>query len=265
MAVVRVYQPHTLDFFARNVMDANAIVGERIVYCEMWNTQNAPKGLPRCKYCYDDVYAESDTTNGICKHCFGTTYIGGIKCARFTHAIVGAPDTTSLYDKAYGEFDAANYTCQVADDVVPHEKDYVLRIAGWILQDKLDTLTVGDAAYMTVAEFAAYGGDYIKGLKAVYAQSYKVRRSFNDGYLKDGFRYLGQANRLGAQIPLALTDQGNPISDLDMHDIPGRLVSTNAPFVAYSPYADDVPQQFAEDGAMTVGEMANYTVGHFKQ
>lgn len=263
MTVVRVYQPHTFDFMSNAVKDAASILGERIVYCEMWNTQNAPKGMPRCKYCYDDVYGESDTTGGICKYCFGTTYKGGIKAAHFTNAIMSSPDTTSTYHKEHGEFDTENLTCQVSDDIKPHEKDYILRIAGWYLQGNQQSLSVGDAAYMTVDEYALYGRQWQKGLKADFASCYKVRRSFNDAYIKDGFHYLGQQNRVGAQIPIGYTDQKNPIVNITLSNIPGQFISDNIPFVAYSPYAEDVPEHSESNGLMTVGQIADYTVKYF--
>lgn len=259
MPVVRVWQPHTDDMFARWVQDAASIVGERIAYCEMWNTQNAD-GVPRCEHCYDDVYGQSDTTGGICKWCYGTTFTGGIKAVHFTNAIIGSPNTTSLYDKAKGEFDMADMVCQVSDDVLPHEKDYLLRIAGWHLLDEDARLSVKLASYMDVQEFANYGSPYKSGLEAVHTESYMVKRSFNDGYLKDGFRHLGQSHRLGAQVPVSLTDQSNPISSLVLSDISAPVVSDNQPFVAYSPYCKDVP-----DGiAMTVGWMSNYKASAFK-
>ena len=129
MTVVRVNQPHTVYTFARQVEDAMQIVGERAIACEMWNSQNAGD-WPRCEYCYDDIYGRSDTTGGICPHCFGTTYKNGIRKLHFVSVLASSPNDYSEYDKAKGEWDPQNATMQIGQSVNLHEKDFILRIAG---------------------------------------------------------------------------------------------------------------------------------------
>lgn len=263
MTVVRVQQPHTYDFFAKAVDDAVSIVGERVVWFEMFNTSNAA-GVPRCPRCFDIAYRQSDTTGGICPRCFGTTYDGGIRRAVFTQAIVGAPQSTSLYQRAEGEFDTEDHIVQVGDVVRPHPKDRMLRVAGWRLTDEGARLTVGMAAEMSVADFAAHGRAYDKGLEAIGMQTLVVSRSFNDAFLKDGFAHLGQAQRLGAQVPMSLTDQDDPLLDVTVSSIPAPLVSDGVPFVACSPYAGDIPDVVSSGlPDMTVGWMSGYTVATF--
>lgn len=207
MTVVRVDQPHTRGWFSQCVQDANQIVGERVIAFEMWNSQNAPADLPRCEYCYDDVYSQSDGTGGQCPHCFGTTYAGGVMLAHFTSAIISSYDTRSLYDKGMAEYDSASAFGNFAADVHLHDKDYVMLVDGWDVSDE--------------------------GVRPVSAETWQVSGSFNDGYLKDGFRHLGEGNRVGARVPLGLTDQSDPIRSAVFSGMDARVVSDGQPFVVY--------------------------------
>lgn len=247
MTVVRVHQQHTDDWLARAVQDANQIVGERVLAVEMWNTQNAPDWLSRCKYCYNDAYMQSDTTNGWCPYCFGTTYKHGIRLAVFTSAIMSRPVAASSYDQAQGEFDSESMTANFACDVQLHMKDFVLRIDGWKVSDT--------------------------GLKPKVSELYQVSENFNDAYLKDGYRFLGANHRVGAQVPLSLTDQSNPIVDTIYDGLHKPAESDMQPFVIYDrqvPIKDwehraGVKLQKVRDVALVTSErFSDYRVGYFQ-
>lgn len=247
MTVVRVSQRHTVDKFSQWVQDANQIVGERVIAFEMWNSQNAPADLPRCEHCYDDVYSQSDNTGGQCPYCFGTTYKGGIRMAHFTSAIISAPNTTSLYDKNLAEYDAAQSTAQFAADIQLHDKDYVMQVDGWEVTPD--------------------------GVRPKAVETWQVRGSFNDSWLKDGFDHLGSSHRVGAQLPIGLTDQSDAIRRVAFDGLDARLVSDGQPFVVYDanvPIFDWAERNghriryVWEVAEITVGDYANYRVGFFE-
>ena len=245
--VIRVDQPHTRGWFSQCVQDANQIVGERVIAFEMWNSQNAPADLPRCPDCYDDVYDQSDGTGGQCPRCFGTTYLGGVRMAHFTSAIISAYDTTSLYDQKLGEYDSSSVYGNFAADVHLHDKDYVMLIDGWDVDEK--------------------------GVRPTAAETWQVRGSFNDGYLKDGFRHLGESHRIGARIPLGLTDQSEAIRDVVFGGLDARVVSDAQPFVVYHEsvpifdWAEETGHRIRyvwEVADISVADYAHYRVGWFE-
>lgn len=247
MTVVRVDQQHTRNTFSRWVQDANQILGERVLVCEMWNSNNAPANIERCEWCYDDVYGQSDTTGGICPCCFGTTYKHGIRLALFTSAIISAIKSTSQYDKERGEFDTADAVGNFAPDVDLHTKDFILRIDGWDVTDR--------------------------GLKPRITESWQVKGNFNDGFLKDGYRHLGESQRIGAQVPLSRTDQSNPITDIVYDGMRASLVSDEQPFVVYD---ESVPifdwaqrrnhrmKQVQDVALLTTERLAGFRTGQFR-
>lgn len=247
MTVIRADQPHTRSIFAQWVQDAAQIVGERVIACEMWNSQNAPASLPRCEYCYDDVYAQSDTTTGVCSHCFGTSYKGGIALAHFTSAIIGAPQTSSLYDQKNGELDIDTVKAQFSADVQLHEKDYVLRVHSWDVSND--------------------------GLMPVDADVWQVAANFSDSYLKDGFRDIGESHRVGAQLTLSQVTQNNPIRNIIFNGMSADLVTDAQPFVVYSEqypifdWAKKWNKQIktvGEVAEISVQDYSNYRVAHFR-
>ena len=247
MTVVRVDQPHTRNTFSRWVQDVNQILGERVLVCEMWNSNNVPANIERCKQCYDDVYGQSDTTGGICSYCFGTTYKHGIRLAVFTSAIISAIKTSSQYDKERGEFDSADAVGNFAPDVSLHVKDFVLRIDGWDVTDR--------------------------GLKPRITESWQVKSNFNDSFLKDGYRYLGESQRIGAQATLSRTDQSNPITDIVYDGIRASLISDGQPFVVYDESVSifdwahrrgRVIKQVQDVALLTTEKLAGFRVGQFR-
>lgn len=263
--VTRRYQSHTVDWMHRNVMDAMDIVGERCVVFEMWNTQNAPDDLPRCRHCWDDIYQQADTTGGICPYCFGSTYKNGIRSIQFTSAIISVPSTNSLYTADKGQFDSEDVTAQVSGSVRVHQTDYIARIDGWRLLGKR-RLTVDEASLRTVEDLADLGGFYDGGLEPICSQIWEVKDTFNDAYVKDGFSHMGHQRRIGSTLPLSLTDQKNPIHTLRFGGRFYPLTYDGDPFVIYYPSDNYWESRLDVEGVadiMTVDEMSRYSVGTF--
>ena len=213
MTVVRVYQPHTVSHMQRQVMDALQITGERSIVLVMWNSQNVTHEVERCEHCYDPVYGDSDTTGGICPYCFGTTYAHGVKEAHFTSAIFSSIGGSSSYDKSRGEFDVEDSTIQVGPFIDIHEKDYVLKIDGWDVDDG--------------------------GVQPICRDLWQVKASYNSAYFKDGFVSLGDSNIVGTSLPISRTDQSNPLSDVTFLFDDTRVVTDKQPFVLY-PQSGDI-------------------------
>lgn len=248
MTVLRVDQPHSRWSMSQWVQDAAQIVGERLIVFEMWNSQNVTPDIHRCRWCWDEFYAQSDTTTGICKHCFGTTYAHGIRLAHFTSGIISAINTTSEYDSAKGEYDTASVTGQFSADIELHEKDLVVRVDGWKMTE--------------------YGATPILG------EVWQVRDNFNDSYLKDGFSYLGQSHRIGCQVPLGkIVSYRHPILDVLFKGMDERLVSDGQPFILYDPAVPifDWSQKHARS-IKTVGDVSlisardysDFKLAHFR-
>ena len=248
MTVLRVDQPHTRNTFSQWVQDAAQIVGERLIVFEMWNSQNVDQTVKRCKYCYDDVYAQSDTTTGICKHCFGTTYGHGIRLAHFTSGIISTFNTSSEYDQAKGEYDTTSATGQFSADVQLHEKDLVVRVDGWKLTDY--------------------------GATPIMTEVWQVKDNFSDSYLKDGYRYLGESHRIGCQVPLGkITLYRHPILDVMFNGLDSRLVTDGQPFIIYDksvPIFDWAEKNqkriwsVGEVSMITARDYSEYKIAHFR-
>lgn len=207
MTIVRVPQPHTVSHMQRQVLDALQIVGERAIALVMWNSQNATDDTPRCEHCYDEVNGTTDTTGGICRYCFGTTYAHGIKEAVFTSAVFAAFGGNSNYDRSMGEFDTQTSRVQVGPYVNIHNKDYVLRIDGWEVTEK--------------------------GVAPKFQEVWQVQDSFNSTYFKDGFSGLGESNAIGTQLPVGRTDQNTPVAKVKFVFDDTKVMTDNQPFVVY--------------------------------
>lgn len=212
MTVVRVYQPHTISHMQRQVMDAMQITGERSIVLVMWNSQNALKDTPRCEHCYDQVNGSTDTTGGICPWCFGTTYAHGVKEAHFTSTIFSSIGGSSTYDKSKGEFDVEDSTIQVGPFIDIHEKDYILKIDGWNVDDD--------------------------GVSPICHDLWQVKASYNSAYFKDGFSGLEDSNIVGTSLPISRTDQSNPLSDIMFLFDDTEVVTDGQPFVLYPQSVD---------------------------
>lgn len=261
--LTKVSQNHTISWVDRNVQDALQYVGERVIVFEMWNTQNAPSDLPRCRHCWNDVYQQSDTTGGICPYCFGTTYKNGIRSIQFCNAIISIPNTNSLYLQDRGEWDSEDVTCQVPGSIAVHQNDFIARVDGWhLLGDR--RLTVEEARSIDVQELAYTGGMYQGGLEPVFTHIWMVRDTFNDAYVKDGFSHVGHQRRIGSTIPLSRTNDENPIHTLRFGGRLFRIAFDGSPFVIYSPYDEMWKARLDVEGTadlLTVDEMSQYSVG----
>lgn len=178
MTVVRIHQQHTIDHLQRQVVDAASIVGETCFILTMYNSQNA-QDIARCSYCYSDVYGQSDTTSGICTHCFGTTYENGIKQSTKSNIIVGAPSTTSQYDKNTGEWEKTTVSAQLPANIQLHEKDYICAVKN----------TYTGVNRKPLDYFVCY-------------KVWKVMSSTTDVFVKDGLRSVNMWHQIGTTCTL---------------------------------------------------------------
>jgi hypothetical protein len=207
MTVVRIVQPHTVDKVARQVQDANQIVGERMMLVRLYSAHRVSDNWPHCEYCYSDVYKHSSSVSGICPHCYGTGYKNGISSIWFTSAIATDPANDEQYDKDKGETYIQRMKMQFSSAVRPDNRDIVFRIDGWKTSEK--------------------------GLKPILSKPYRIEDKVNYVYFRDGYSYIGDQNVVAYTCSIARFEQDHPISNIMINGLSKKLITDNVAFAIY--------------------------------
>jgi hypothetical protein len=207
MSVVRIVQPHTSDKVARQVEDATHIAGERVLLVRMYTAHRHPDGWPHCEHCWDDVYQQSDTSNGICPYCYGTGWKNGISSLWFTSAIISDVNNSEDFDKTNGSIDLYKTHVQMAAYVAPEVKDWLFRINGWRIGDK--------------------------GLSPILSAPYSINTQVKTSYFRDGYSYVDGQNVIGYSFDAEEYRQAHPISNVMVRNVDEALVTDKQVFVVY--------------------------------
>ena len=199
MAVVRSWRNSGLELLKKNVQEAQEILGEPALVVSMYHSQNAGN-QPRCKYCYDDVYGQSSTSGGICPHCFGTSYEGGVRALWLCPIVVSNPEFTQQYNNR-GQMAEEWLNVQFPDYVETWQNDFLLRLNGWETIDNIDS----EGQYVT--------------MRPMISRAYQLDTP-TPIYLKDGNGYTGTKQRVGTKAQCAVVNTEHPIANLCLSGIP---------------------------------------------
>lgn len=117
-------------WFAKWSMDALEWMGERCLWLGLWNPQNAGT-TPHCSYCWNATYGESDTSLGVCVHCLGTGYQGGIRQAVWLPCLFNKLEPQVDMQQKRGTLETVKTTVSLPSCVSPMRNDIVVRCNGW--------------------------------------------------------------------------------------------------------------------------------------
>lgn len=121
-------------WFAKWSMDALEWMGERCLWLGLWNPQNSGD-TPHCSYCWNTAYGESDTSLGVCVHCLGTGYQGGIREAVWLPALFNKIEPQVDMQQKRGTLETVKTTVSLPSCVSPMRNDIVVRCNGWKITD----------------------------------------------------------------------------------------------------------------------------------
>lgn len=121
-------------WFASWTMDALEWMGERCLWLGLYNPQNAGQ-TPHCSYCWNPTYGESDTSLGVCTHCLGTGYEGGIREAVWLPALFNKIEPQVDMQQKRGTLETMKTTVSLPSCVAPMRNDVVVRCNGWRITD----------------------------------------------------------------------------------------------------------------------------------
>lgn len=215
MAIIRKHQPNTSSWFRQATDDAFSIIGERVIYLEMFSPKRN-HGI-RCSVCYSDVYSQSTTSQldgNVCGSCYGTTYENGIYRMFYTDAIIGKSRNQDSFNDKKGYSNSLSRSAKMLWPVQPYKDDYLIRIFDW----------------------ANSGDDMIVPVKW---ETYKVTSDITIGSIQDGFHPVsGSANTIGTTFTIHEQGENHPLNSQSMIPQNIDLVKSRQPFLYIPDYIE---------------------------
>ena len=121
-------------WFSSWTMDALEWMGERCLWLGLYNPQNASQQA-HCSYCWNEAYGESDTSLGVCPHCLGTGYEGGVREAVWLPCLFNRMEPQVDMQQKRGTLETMKTTVSLPSCVSPMRNDIVVRCNGWKITD----------------------------------------------------------------------------------------------------------------------------------
>ena len=251
MVVVNTYKNSGPEILKKCVQEAQQWLGEPALVLSMWNSQNA-KNTPRCKHCYNPAYGQSNTGDDICPYCYGTTYEGGIRAMWLCPIIVSNPEYTQLYDRR-GQLAEQWINFQLPDYVEVWQNDFILRLNGW---ENVDNVTT-DGQYLS--------------MRPLISRGYQLDTP-TPKYVKDGYGYLGTAQRVATIAQGAVINTEHPINNVCLAGVPIEAIdfSLDQPLpmqnqngALYLPYVYN-SQFLSKDGYVTPKTIETGKIGSIR-
>lgn len=121
-------EPYAIRQARESVRDSLRSHGEECVLLHMHHANEAQDVVPRCSWCYDEVYKQGDRYD--CDRCYGTTFEGGVAQAFRAWAIfTDANDEETFGKRGVWHPIASSVQTEPFPDL--WRRDYVIRVASW--------------------------------------------------------------------------------------------------------------------------------------
>lgn len=127
MAVIRLPQPYTVSWAAKNTREALASLGEECVILHTYHINEDLDTRSRCQN-FNPIYKQEDHWN--CVYCFGTTFQGGVKEVWRAWGIFTDKPIDEKYAKT-GEWEPDNRSVQIENEPTLIRHDFIARVARW--------------------------------------------------------------------------------------------------------------------------------------
>lgn len=157
MAVIRIPQPYTSAWMANNTREAFMTMGEETILLHTYHVLADLGTIPRCG-CFNSTYEQSG--NWECPHCYGTTFLGGIKSSYRMWGIFADHPIDETYSKQ-GQWTADDRSVQIEAEPTIMRHDFLIRVRQW---DNLhnpisfgDRYVIGEVNQLTLRTGNLYG------------------------------------------------------------------------------------------------------------
>lgn len=127
MAVIRTPQPYTSSWVANSTREALMTVGEELILLHTYHVHDDLDTVPRCQ-CYNIIYEQSSTWD--CPHCYGTTFLGGIKNMWRVWGVFSDHPIDETYSKQ-GMWTADDRSVQIEAEPTIMRHDFLIRVTQW--------------------------------------------------------------------------------------------------------------------------------------
>lgn len=157
MAVIRIPQPYTSAWIANSTREALMTVGEECILLHTYHVYDDLETQPRCG-CFNSAYEQSARWD--CPHCYGTTFLGGIKDSYRVWAVFSDHPMDETYSKQ-GMWTADDRSVQIEAEPAIMRHDFLIRVMQWDnLHNPLsygDRYIVGEVNQLTLRTGDQYG------------------------------------------------------------------------------------------------------------
>lgn len=208
MGIIRKHQPNTSDWLRQSTNDAMSIIGERVVYLEMFSPKRN-HGI-RCTHCYSAVYEQSSTSEldgNVCPYCYGTTYQNGVYRMFYTNAIIGKARNQDSFSDKKGYSTSLSRSAKMLWPAQPYKDDYLIRIFEW----------------------KELPGGKIEPSRW---QAYKVTSDIVVGSLQDGFNPSATSpSTIGSTFTIHEQNDEHPMNVQNLVPLDADLVRSTQPFI----------------------------------
>lgn len=208
MGVIRKHQPNTSDWLRQSTNDAMSIIGERVVYLEMFSPERN-HGI-RCTHCFNSVYDQSATSQlegNVCPYCYGTTYQNGVYRLFYTNAIVGKARNQDSFNDKKGYSTSLSRSAKMLWPAKPYKDDFLIRIFEW---KEVEGNKVSPSRW----------------------RAYRVTSDIVVGSLQDGFNPAATSpSTIGSTFTIHEQDDDHPMNKQGLVPLDADLVKSTQPFI----------------------------------